>query len=331
MTWEQWLALADAAERAGLDALFRSDHLAIGRGGEARVARRVDDARRPRRPHRAATARHAGLARHVSPRRRARQERRHGRPRLGRPCRARDRRRLVRGRAPRPTASRSGRSANAWPSSSVSSRRSTSTGAPEASARSRCSSRRRSSSARSAKPRTVAAAVRWADEYSTTFAVPEEADRRRNVVARGLRARRPRGAPLLRHDAGHRRLRRGRPSRPRSPLRRLHGPGAGRAAVVGFVRRPTGCASTRRRASSASCSSMLDDLTSRWSGCSASWRAPSAKRYAGRVGDELRHLSRRLADADAGSLQRRLLRLGGPGRAGDDRAEHGPSSSRAAP
>ena len=35
----------------------------------------------------------------------------------------------------------------------------------------------------SAKPRTVAAAVRWADEYNTTFAVPEEADRRRNVVA----------------------------------------------------------------------------------------------------------------------------------------------------
>src|SRR4051812_9938966 len=26
VTWEQWLALADAAERAGLEGLFRSDH-----------------------------------------------------------------------------------------------------------------------------------------------------------------------------------------------------------------------------------------------------------------------------------------------------------------
>jgi alkanesulfonate monooxygenase SsuD/methylene tetrahydromethanopterin reductase-like flavin-dependent oxidoreductase (luciferase family) len=36
VSWEQWLALADAAERAGLEALFRSDHyLSIGRGGDA--------------------------------------------------------------------------------------------------------------------------------------------------------------------------------------------------------------------------------------------------------------------------------------------------------
>ena len=36
VTWEQWVALADAAEAAGLDALFRSDHyLSIVRGGEA--------------------------------------------------------------------------------------------------------------------------------------------------------------------------------------------------------------------------------------------------------------------------------------------------------
>ena len=33
VTWEQWIALAEAAERAGLHALFRSDHyLGIGRG-----------------------------------------------------------------------------------------------------------------------------------------------------------------------------------------------------------------------------------------------------------------------------------------------------------
>jgi len=36
VTWEQWLALAQAAERAGLEALFRSDHYgSIVRGGEA--------------------------------------------------------------------------------------------------------------------------------------------------------------------------------------------------------------------------------------------------------------------------------------------------------
>jgi alkanesulfonate monooxygenase SsuD/methylene tetrahydromethanopterin reductase-like flavin-dependent oxidoreductase (luciferase family) len=36
VTWEQWLALAGAAEDAGLDGLFRSDHyLSIVRGGEA--------------------------------------------------------------------------------------------------------------------------------------------------------------------------------------------------------------------------------------------------------------------------------------------------------
>jgi alkanesulfonate monooxygenase SsuD/methylene tetrahydromethanopterin reductase-like flavin-dependent oxidoreductase (luciferase family) len=36
VTWEQWLALADACERAGLDGLFRSDHyLSIVRGGES--------------------------------------------------------------------------------------------------------------------------------------------------------------------------------------------------------------------------------------------------------------------------------------------------------
>jgi alkanesulfonate monooxygenase SsuD/methylene tetrahydromethanopterin reductase-like flavin-dependent oxidoreductase (luciferase family) len=36
VTWQQWVALADAAETAGLDALFRSDHyLSIVRGGEA--------------------------------------------------------------------------------------------------------------------------------------------------------------------------------------------------------------------------------------------------------------------------------------------------------
>src|SRR5215217_88246 len=36
VTWEQWLALAEAAERAGLEGLFRSDHyLSIVRGGDA--------------------------------------------------------------------------------------------------------------------------------------------------------------------------------------------------------------------------------------------------------------------------------------------------------
>jgi alkanesulfonate monooxygenase SsuD/methylene tetrahydromethanopterin reductase-like flavin-dependent oxidoreductase (luciferase family) len=36
VTWEQWLALAEACEQAGLEGLFRSDHyLSIVRGGEA--------------------------------------------------------------------------------------------------------------------------------------------------------------------------------------------------------------------------------------------------------------------------------------------------------
>jgi alkanesulfonate monooxygenase SsuD/methylene tetrahydromethanopterin reductase-like flavin-dependent oxidoreductase (luciferase family) len=36
VTWEQWLALAEAAESAAIEGLFRSDHyLSIGRGGDA--------------------------------------------------------------------------------------------------------------------------------------------------------------------------------------------------------------------------------------------------------------------------------------------------------
>lgn len=36
VTWEQWLALAEACERSGVEGLFRSDHyFSIGRGGEA--------------------------------------------------------------------------------------------------------------------------------------------------------------------------------------------------------------------------------------------------------------------------------------------------------
>jgi alkanesulfonate monooxygenase SsuD/methylene tetrahydromethanopterin reductase-like flavin-dependent oxidoreductase (luciferase family) len=34
VTWEQWLALADACERAGIEALFRSDHYTGFQGGE---------------------------------------------------------------------------------------------------------------------------------------------------------------------------------------------------------------------------------------------------------------------------------------------------------
>src|SRR3954453_12362960 len=36
VSWEQWLALAEACEESGLDGLFRSDHyLSIVRGGDA--------------------------------------------------------------------------------------------------------------------------------------------------------------------------------------------------------------------------------------------------------------------------------------------------------
>src|SRR5262249_13363684 len=36
VSWEQWLALADATERAGLDALFRSHHYGSGFGPPGR-------------------------------------------------------------------------------------------------------------------------------------------------------------------------------------------------------------------------------------------------------------------------------------------------------
>ena len=63
VTWDQWRALADTAEAAGFEALFRSDHYMPldGRPGP-RLARRVGDAQRARRPHR-----HLGSARSSPP------------------------------------------------------------------------------------------------------------------------------------------------------------------------------------------------------------------------------------------------------------------------
>ena len=102
VSWQQWCALADACEQHGVhDALpLRPLHLAVGRDRQRR-ARRLDDARRPRRTHDDAPLRHARLARHLPPAGPARERRRDRRPHLRRPHRARDRRRLDGARAPR--------------------------------------------------------------------------------------------------------------------------------------------------------------------------------------------------------------------------------------
>ena len=50
VTWDDWVALAAACERHGLEGLFRSDHyLGIVRRPAGGRARRVGDDRRPRR------------------------------------------------------------------------------------------------------------------------------------------------------------------------------------------------------------------------------------------------------------------------------------------
>ena len=44
VTWDDWVALADACERSGVEALFRSDHyLSVDGRGRARRARRLGD------------------------------------------------------------------------------------------------------------------------------------------------------------------------------------------------------------------------------------------------------------------------------------------------
>ena len=97
VSWEQWVALARAAEDAELDGALPLRPLPLDRPRRAgRRARRLGDARRARRGDEPDPARHAGLAGHVPPRAGAREAGHDRRPHLRRPRRARPRRRLVR-------------------------------------------------------------------------------------------------------------------------------------------------------------------------------------------------------------------------------------------
>ena len=75
VSWEQWLALAQAAEAANLDGLFRSDHYrSIVRGEPAGSLDAWATLAGARRGDRAHPARHDGLAGHVPPRVGARED-----------------------------------------------------------------------------------------------------------------------------------------------------------------------------------------------------------------------------------------------------------------
>jgi alkanesulfonate monooxygenase SsuD/methylene tetrahydromethanopterin reductase-like flavin-dependent oxidoreductase (luciferase family) len=189
VTWEQWLALAQASEQAGLEALFRSDHyLSILRGGEAgsldawamlaALAARTERIRlgtlvSP------VTFRHASVlaksvvtADHVSG----------GRVELGIGAGWYEAEHTAYGFAFPPVRQRMDQldrqletivgqwtqDGDAWPKPLQRPRPRVIIGG-------------------SAKPRTVAAAARWADEYNTTFADPETCGERRKVVDEAAR------------------------------------------------------------------------------------------------------------------------------------------------
>src|SRR3954466_11400979 len=97
VTWEDWVALAEACERLWFEALFRSDHYlsVMGQAGGGspppagatwrapRLARRVEHDLRARSAHRDRAPRHPRLPRHLPPPLRPGQERGHRRPHLG--------------------------------------------------------------------------------------------------------------------------------------------------------------------------------------------------------------------------------------------------------
>ncbi len=130
-----------------------------------------------------------------------------------------------------------------------------------------------------AKPRTVRAAVRYADEYNTVFPTVEEAAGRRRILDEAAReaGREPlRFSMMLGCVVGS------RPGRGRRPARSLSGADlAGAAADLRDRSRKSssGCASTRRSASSARCCSTSSTRTSTWS---PSW-ATSRPVYARQV------------------------------------------------
>ena len=197
-----------------------------------------------RRRDRADPARNARLAGDVPARRRAGEERRHGRPHLGRPRRARHRRRLVRGgarrvRLPVPDRARAGGAADA-----SSSRRSCATGREDERMLPKPVQQPHPPLivGGSGKPGTVEPAVRWADEYNTTGASPEACRERREALDRACEraGRDPATLPLSLMRTCIVGSRRGRPPRARCPLRRAlpAGPLRGRLPRRRRARRP---------------------------------------------------------------------------------------------
>ncbi len=213
VSWEQWLALARAAEDAGLDGLFRSDHYrSIVRGepagsldawatlaGLAAVTSRIrlGTMVSPVTFRRVAVlAKKVATVDHISG----------GRVELGigagwfeaehetygfafPPLRRTARRARPPARGDHPPLADAARRSDP----------------------SRCSGRtRRSSSAARAKPRTVRAAVALADEYNTVLPTVDEARERRRALDDAARGGRPRAARLLDDDELRRRPRPGR-------------------------------------------------------------------------------------------------------------------------
>ena len=115
VTWDDWVAIAEACERSGIGTLFRSDHyLSVEDRRERGSLDALDDAGGARRDHREAAAGDDGLAGDLPPSLRLRQVGGDGRPDQRRPGRAR-------GSAPgggtastRPTASTCRSSGRGW-------------------------------------------------------------------------------------------------------------------------------------------------------------------------------------------------------------------------
>ena len=191
VTWEQWRALACAAEGAGLEGLFRSDHyLSILRGAPAGSLDAWATLAALAAVHRADPARDDGLAGHVPAGRGAGEER-------GRASTTSRAAGSSSGSAPagtrpstRPTASPSGRprealrrarpAARGDPPPVVARER----GVAEAGAAAAPADHRR----RLGEAAPVRAAVRFADEYNTVFPSLEDArERRRSSTTRPAR------------------------------------------------------------------------------------------------------------------------------------------------
>ena len=119
----------------------------------------------------------------------------------------------------------------------------------------------------SAKPRTVRAAVAHADEYNTVWPTVADARERRRTLDEAAASSGARATPLLDDDELCRRRRRGRsPRAPGRPSRRSPAV-TGRRSRAPSTRSPPGCANTKTQASSARCSSTSRTRTSRWSRC----------------------------------------------------------------